>query len=440
MPSHDRPRHPNHSAAPSPSCPTPDGRSAHPEAPQRIEVPARSPLGSEDSASLRAGLARRIAIFDTTLRDGEQSAGVCFSAHDKTEIAARLDALGVDVIEAGFPVNSPEEAAAVAAVALEVRDAAVCALARAVPRDIAAAGEALRHARAPRIHVFVNASDMQLAHQLGKSREQVAAMAAAMVRSARELTDDVEFSPMDATRAEPEFLADLARAVLAAGARTLNLPDTVGCATPEQVAEMIRGVRTRVPELEVATLSFHGQDDLGLATANSLAALAAGAGQVECTINGIGERAGNTSLEEVAAALRVHGARLGITTGLKLDTLYALSRLVAERSGIEVAANKAVVGRNAFRHASGIHQDGVLKHRETYETLDPAWIGHPVGSEIVLGKLSGRAGFTARIAALGEALSDAQIERAFRAFQQLAARSREVSDAQLREIVARCAA
>ncbi|MBM4384674.1 MAG: 2-isopropylmalate synthase [Deltaproteobacteria bacterium] len=438
--SHDRSRVPSNAAAPSPSPSTPGARSAHPEVPPQIEAAVRSPLGSEDSASLRAALARRIAIFDTTLRDGEQSAGVCFSAHDKAEIALLLDALGVDVIEAGFPVSSPEEAAAVAAVALEVRDASVCALARAVPRDVAAAGEALRHARAPRIHVFVNASDMQLAHQLGKSREQVVAMAAAMVRSAREFTDDVEFSPMDATRAEPEFLAELARAVLAAGARTLNLPDTVGCATPEQVAEMIRGVRARVPELERATISFHGQDDLGLATANSLAAIAAGAGQVECTINGIGERAGNTSLEEVAAALRVHGARLGMTTALKLDTLYALSRIVAERSGIEVPANKAVVGRNAFRHASGIHQDGVLKHRETYETLDPAWIGHPVGSEIVLGKLSGRARFAARVAALGEVLSEAQCERAFRAFQQLAARSREVSDVQLREIVARSAA
>jgi 2-isopropylmalate synthase len=387
-----------------------------------------------------AASARRVTIFDTTLRDGEQSAGVCFSAHDKTEIAARLDALGVDVIEAGFPVSSPEEAAAVAAVALEVRDAAVCALARAVPRDIAAAGEALRHARAPRIHVFVNASDMQLAHQLGKSREQVVAMAAAMVRSARELTDDVEFSPMDATRAAPEFLAELARAVLAAGARTLNLPDTVGCATPEQVAEMIRGVRARVPELEHATLSFHGQDDLGLATANSLAAIAAGAGQLELTVNGIGERAGNTSLEEVAAALRVHGVRLGVATGLRLETLYALSRIVAERSGIPVPPNKAVVGGNAFRHASGIHQDGVLKHRETYEVLDPAWIGHPVGSEIVLGKLSGRAGFASRILELGIALDESGLARAFAAFQRIAARSREVSDAQLRELVARLAA
>jgi 2-isopropylmalate synthase len=316
----------------------------------------------------------------------------------------------------------------------------VCALARAVPRDVAAAGEALRQARGPRIHVFVNASDMQLAHQLGKSREQVVAMAAAMVRSARDFTDDVEFSPMDATRAAPEFLAELARGVIAAGATTLNLPDTVGCATPDQVAAMIRELRSRAPELEGVTISFHGQDDLGLATANALAAIAAGAGQVELTVNGIGERAGNTSLEEVAAALRVHGARLGVTTGLRLATLHALSCAVAERSGIAVPPNKAVVGRNAFRHASGIHQDGVLKHRETYEVLDPAWIGHPFGSEIVLGKLSGRAGFASRLADLGFALGESQLARAFLAFQRLAAHSREVSDAQLRELVARLAA
>jgi 2-isopropylmalate synthase len=398
-------------------------------------APARDAGPSPASAPLR-----RVTIFDTTLRDGEQSAGVCFSAHDKAEIAARLDALGVDVIEAGFPVNSPEEAAAVRAVALEVQNARVCALARAVPKDVAAAGEALRGARAPRIHVFVNASDMQLAHQLGKSRAQVVAMAAAMVRSARELTDDVEFSPMDATRADPEFLAELARAVLAAGASTLNLPDTVGCATPDQVDAMIRGVRARVPELEHATISFHGQDDLGLATANSLAAIAAGAGQVECTVNGIGERAGNTPLEEVAAALHVHGARLGAVTGLRLATLHALSCEVAARSGFGVPPNKAVVGGNAFRHASGIHQDGVLKHRETYEVLDPVLIGHPVGSEIVLGKLSGRAGFASRINALGFALAEAELERAFRAFQRVAAERREVSDAQLRELVARLAA
>ena len=379
-------------------------------------------------------MSERIRIFDTTLRDGEQTAGVCFSARDKLEIAEQLAALGVDVIEAGFPVNSPEECAAVAEVAANVRGATICALARAVPRDVAAAGEALRRAEARRIHVFVNASDMQLAHQLGKTRAQVIALAAAMVKSAREFTDDVEFSPMDATRADPEFIAELVRAVLAAGAGTLNLPDTVGYALPEQVTEMIRGLRARVPESEAAVISFHGQDDLGLATANSLAAIAAGARQVEVTVNAIGERAGNTSLEEVLIALRVHGERLGITHGVDTTGLFELSKRVAERSGIAVPPNKAVVGRNAFRHASGIHQDGVLKHRETYEVIDPAWIGHPVGSEIVLGKLSGRSGFAARVAALGIALDEPALERAFRRFRGVAARQRELGDMELRAL------
>jgi 2-isopropylmalate synthase len=381
----------------------------------------------------------RVRIFDTTLRDGEQTAGVCFSARDKLEIAERLAALGVDVIEAGFPVNSPEESAAVAEVAANVRGATICALARAVPKDVAAAGEALRFAPARRIHVFVNASDMQLAHQLQKTRAQVVAMAAAMVRSAREFTDDVEFSPMDATRADPEFVAELVRAVLAAGAGAVNLPDTVGFATPDQVEAMFRGLVARVPETEAAVLSFHGQDDLGLATANSLAAIAAGARQVEVTVNAIGERAGNTSLEEVALALRVHGERLGVATGLDTTGIFSLSQLVAERSGIAVPPNKAVVGRNAFRHASGIHQDGVLKQRETYEVIDPAWIGHPTGSEIVLGKLSGRAGFAARVAGLGLALGEAELERAFRRFQRVAAGTPEVGDAELRVLCTQAA-
>jgi 2-isopropylmalate synthase len=381
----------------------------------------------------------RVRIFDTTLRDGEQTAGVCFSARDKLEIAERLAALGVDVIEAGFPVSSPEESAAVAEVAANVRGATICALARAVPKDVAAAGDALRFAPARRIHVFVNASDMQLAHQLQKTRGQVVAMAAAMVRSAREFTDDVEFSPMDATRADPEFVAELVRAVLEAGAGTINLPDTVGFATPDQVEAMFRGLVARVPETEAAVLSFHGQDDLGLASANSLAAIAAGARQVEVTVNAIGERAGNTSLEEVALALRVHGERLGIATGLDTTGIWALSQLVAERSGIAVPPNKAIVGRNAFRHASGIHQDGVLKQRETYEVIDPAWIGHPTGSEIVLGKLSGRAGFAARVAALGIALAEAELERAFRRFQRVAAVTSEVGDAELRMLCTQAA-
>ncbi len=375
---------------------------------------------------------RRITIFDTTLRDGEQTAGVCFSAEDKLEIARALAEMGVDVIEAGFPANSESELAAVAGVAAQVRGVRICALARAVPRDIAAAAEAVRLAEEPRIHVFVNASDMHLAHQLHRSRAQVIEMAAAMVRQARESVADVEFSPMDATRADPGFLHALCQAAVRTGARTINVPDTVGCAMPGQVAELIAGVCRAVDAWDVGVVvSFHGQDDLGLATANALAAIGAGAGQVELAVNGIGERAGNTALEEVLAALSVHGGALGVTTGVDLARIGALSALVEQRSGVPVPPNKAVVGRNAFRHASGIHQDGVLKERLTYEVLDPEAVGHTVGTQIVLGKLSGRTGFARRLQALGYRLADASLERAFLRFQALAAGRAEVGDAEL---------
>jgi 2-isopropylmalate synthase len=381
-------------------------------------------------------MSERIRIFDTTLRDGEQAAGVCFSARDKVEIAEQLDAMGVDVIEAGFPVNSAAEAAAVEQVALEVQRASVCALARAVPKDVAIAGDAIRHAARPRLHVFVNASDMQLAHQLNKTREQVIGMVGAMVESARDFTDDVEFSPMDATRSDPGFLAEIVRAALGAGASTINLPDTVGFAMPDQISAMFADVRAKVPEVEDAVLSFHGQDDLGMATANSIAAIGAGARQIEVAVNGIGERAGNTAFEEVVSAIAVHKERLGVGTNVDSSGIWSLSRMVAERSGIAVPLNKAVVGGNAFRHASGIHQDGVLKHRETYEVLDPASIGHPVGTEIVLGKLSGRNGFADRIEALGFELSEAELACAFRRFQRVAAEQPMVDDVALRAIVA----
>lgn len=375
-----------------------------------------------------------VHIFDTTLRDGEQSAGVSFSLEDKLELSLALQASGVDVVEAGFAAASPAEHAAVSAVAREVRGATVCSLARAVERDVDAAASALESAADPRIHVFINSSDMQMAHQLRKDRDAVIAQASAMVRRARSRVAQVEFSPMDATRADREFLVQLVEAAIDAGATVINLPDTVGCALPQQVADMFSFVRTRVPNIARCELSFHGQDDLGLATANTLAAIGAGARQVELTINGIGERAGNTPFEEVLMALRMHGPALGVSTGVRTEGIYELSKQVERRSGIAVARNKAVVGDNAFKHASGIHQDGVLKHRENFESIDPAWVGHPVGTQIVLGKLSGRAGFLAKARQLGFDLSGAVADRAFTGFQALADRKRVVEDEDVRAI------
>jgi 2-isopropylmalate synthase len=376
----------------------------------------------------------KVQIFDTTLRDGEQSAGVLFREADKREIAERLCALGVDVIELGFPAASPAEFAAVRSIARDLRGVMACGLARAVEADVMAACEALAEAEAPRVHVFVNSSDMQLAQQLNKSRDQVLEIARNSVALARRHAASVEFSAMDATRADPEFLASLVREALSAGADVINIPDTVGYIMPQQLAELIRSLYIRVPELRARTLSFHGQDDLGLATANALTAISEGARQVEVTVNGIGERAGNTSLEEVVIALRVHGERLGVHTGLRTEEIYGLSKLVEDKSGLAVPANKAVVGRNAFRHASGIHQDGVLKHRDTYEVIDPAWVGHPEGTQIVLGKLSGRAGVAARAKALGLELRGAELACVYALFQRVADERTEVQDDELMQI------
>jgi 2-isopropylmalate synthase len=378
----------------------------------------------------------QVIVFDTTLRDGEQSAGVCFTAQDKLDIARALADMHVDVIEAGFPAASVAERRAVAGVAREVRGATICALARAVPYDIDAAAEAIRGAERPRIHTFINASDVQLAHQLRKGREEVLSMVEYAVKRARNATDDVEFSPMDATRADEDFLVDVVRTALAAGATTVNIPDTVGYVLPDRLRDLIVSLRARVPELSEAVVSFHGQDDLGLATANALAAVSAGARQVELAVNGIGERAGNTAFEEVVMAIQVHGGALGVHTGVDARGICAVSALVAERSGIAVPPNKAVVGANAFRHASGIHQDGVLKWRENYEVLDPQAIGHARGTEIVLGKLSGRAGFVARARSLGFCLTDAALEQAFERFQALADRKPVVDDEDMRVICA----
>jgi 2-isopropylmalate synthase len=304
----------------------------------------------------------------------------------------------------------------------------------AVPYDIDAAAEALRDAERPRIHTFINASDVHLAHQLRKGRQEVLEMVEYAVKRARGVTDDVEFSPMDATRADVDFLVDVVRTALFAGATTVNIPDTVGYVLPDALHRTITTLFSRVPELSEAVLSFHGQDDLGLATANALAAISAGARQVELAVNGIGERAGNTSFEEVVMAIQVHGGSLGVHSEVDPRGICPVSALVAQRSGIAVPPNKAVVGANAFRHASGIHQDGVLKWRENYEVLDPEAIGHARGTEIVLGKLSGRAGFVARASELGFCLTDEALERAFERFQLLADSKPVVGDEDLRAI------
>jgi 2-isopropylmalate synthase len=379
-------------------------------------------------------MSESVVVFDTTLRDGEQSAGVCFSIKDKMDIARALAAMHVDVIEVGYPAASSVEHQAVSLVAAEVRTARICALARCVPHDIEIAADAVKGAAQGRLHLFLSASDVQLEHQIRKDRSEVIELARRMVRLARNLCGDVEFSPMDATRADPDFLAEVVRVAIASGATTINIPDTVGFTLPDELGQRIACLRRDVPELESAVISFHGQDDLGLATANALAAVRAGARQVELAVNGIGERAGNTSFEEVIMALRVHGELLGVRTGVDTKHIFALSKLVEERSGIAVPANKAIVGKNAFRHASGIHQDGVLKQRETFEVIDPAWVGHPIGTEIVLGKLSGRAGFRSRARQLGFDLASREFDAAFAKFQALADQVREVGDGEVERI------
>ena len=384
-----------------------------------------------------SSVSERVVVFDTTLRDGEQTAGVCFSAAQKVEIAQALAAMRVDVIEAGFPAASAAERRAVNAVAREVRGASVCALARAVPFDVDAAAEALRGAEAPRIHTFVNASDVQLAHQLRKGRDEVLGMVeyAVDARAQRHRRRRVQPDGRDARR------PGVPRRRRARGARGRRAHDQHSrhgrlCA-PDQVAALIAQLFARVPELAEAVVSFHGQDDLGLATANALAAIRAGARQVELAVNGIGERAGNTAFEEVVMAISVHGEALGVHTAVDPRGICALSALVERHSGVAVPRNKAVVGANAFRHASGIHQDGVLKWRENYEVLDPAAIGHARGTEIVLGKLSGRAGFVARAKQLGFCLHRcARSTRAFDRFQRLADDQPVVEDDDLRSICA----
>jgi 2-isopropylmalate synthase len=375
----------------------------------------------------------RVRIFDTTLRDGEQSPGCSMTTAQKLAVARALTDLGVDVIEAGFAAASPDDFDAVAAIARDVRGSSVAALARCARLDIERAAAALEHAETPRIHVFIATSDIHLAHKLRMSRGEALEAAVAGIELARQHCSDVEFSAEDASRSDPAFLAEVFSAAIDAGATTLNVPDTVGYAIPQQYGALFAYLRANVRGIERAILSCHCHDDLGLAVANSLAAVENGARQVECTINGIGERAGNAALEEVVMALRTRSAHYGVGTRIRTQRLYPTSRQVVAITGSAVARNKAIVGENAFAHESGIHQHGMLRHRETYEIMAPEDVGVP-RSQLVLGKHSGRAALADRLRELGFALDEAALNQAFAHFKALADKKKEVFDADLEAI------
>ncbi len=377
----------------------------------------------------------KIYIFDTTLRDGEQSAGISFTMDEKIEIARQLDRLNVDIIEAGFPATSPGDREAIAAIAREVRRPVIAGLARAVRGDIDAAYETLKGAESPRIHVFISSSDIQMGHQLNKHREDVLEMARDAVAHAKKYVSDVEFSPMDATRSDREFVYQILQAAVDEGATTINIPDTVGYALPSEYEELVRSIMENVRGIEKVRVSVHCQNDLGMATANSLAGILGGARQVEGTINGIGERAGNAALEEVVMAIKTRADLLHVHTDVNTKEFYAISRLVERLSGMPLQPHKAVVGKNAFRHSSGIHQDGVLKLRETFEIMDPATIGIPAGDTIVLTKVSGSHAVRSRLADLGVHPTEDEFTRIFAAFKDVADAKDEVDDRDLMAIL-----
>jgi 2-isopropylmalate synthase len=379
-------------------------------------------------------MAELVRIFDTTLRDGEQSPGAAMNIAEKVRVAEQLEKLNVDIIEAGFPASSDGDFEAVKAIARTIKRSEVAALARTNPKDIDRAWEAVKVANSPRLHIFISTSDIHLKHQLKKSRKEVIRIAARSVARARRYTPNIEFSPMDATRTDIEFLTAVCEGAIRAGATTINIPDTVGYAIPSEFGNLIRTIRQRVRGIEKVTLSVHCHNDLGLAVANSLAAIQNGARQVECTINGIGERAGNTSLEEMVMALRTRSDLLRFHTRINPKHIYTTSRLVSKITGMVVQPNKAIVGANAFAHESGIHQDGILKEKLTYEIMTPESVGIPKSS-IVLGKLSGRHAFRERLRELGYRLSEADLERAFNRFKQLADKKREIFDEDIESIV-----
>ncbi len=380
---------------------------------------------------------RKIKIFDTTLRDGEQTPGAHFSVNHKVEIALALERLGVDVIEVGFPASSHADERAAAMISERIKSATVCGLARAVRSDIDTAWNAIKKAAFPRIHVFIATSPLHREHKLHMTKEDVLLRIDQSVAYARSLCPDVQFSAEDATRTEREFLTEAIRHAIAAGATTVNIPDTVGYTTPEEFSELIAYIKKAVPETDGITVSVHCHDDLGLAVSNSLSAVRAGATQVECTVNGIGERAGNAAAEEIIMALTVRRDTFGVTHGITTEEIMRVSRLVASLSGLRIPNGKAIVGKNAFLHESGIHQHGVIANSATYEIMSPEKIGLPRhdSDRIMLGKLSGRHAFASRVAELGYNLDEDAINITFTTFKEIAERKDTMSDGDIMAII-----
>lgn len=377
---------------------------------------------------------KKIKIFDTTLRDGEQSPGASMNLTEKLEVAQALIDLGVDIIEAGFPIASPGDFEAVREIATTMKGATICGLARCNDKDIDRAWEALKHSEDPRIHVFLATSAIHREFKLQMTPEQIVEKAVEGVKRAVQYCDDVEFSPEDAARTEIDFLCEVVEKTIAAGATTVNIPDTVGYATPAHMASHIKALVDRVPNIDQAVISIHCHNDLGLAVANSLAAVQEGAGQIECTINGIGERAGNTALEEVVMAMQTRKDFYNFSTNINSKRLVPTSRLVSTVTGIQVQRNKAIVGRNAFAHEAGIHQDGMLKEPSTYEIMRPEDVGF-AKTDLVLGKHSGRAALADRAKQLGYRLTGEQLQEVFAAFKELADKKKEVYDGDIAALI-----
>lgn len=377
-----------------------------------------------------------VRIFDTTLRDGEQSPGCSMNLKEKLEMANQLDKLGVDIMEAGFAIASPGDFASVRSIAKSIKNSSVASLARALTKDIDAAAEALKEAKFPRIHTFIATSDIHMAYKLKMTPEQVLEQAREMVKYAKKYCGDIEFSAEDASRSNPEFLYKVFEAVIQAGATTINVPDTVGYTSPEEFAALIRGIKQNVPSIDKAIISVHCHNDLGLAVANSLAAIGAGAMQIECTVNGIGERAGNAALEEVVMNLNTRKDLYGLETKINTKEIYKTSRLLSSITGVRVQPNKAIVGENAFAHESGIHQHGMLANKETYEIMTPESIGLSE-NKLVLGKHSGRHAFEDKVVSMGYELDDDALSKAFEEFKVLADKKKEITDRDIEALVCR---